>query len=165
MKNAGPKPRAMVLIARLSRPVAPVSRGQLREASAPSSRDFDSTTAGMRVTVKARSVNGRTCGGEARSPRHTGPRSAHVAIVDRSSRVWPGTCISGMAWLGGCHIGDAKHCNASDIAIWILGSMNFREFVMTFLAATILAVLVWAALGPPPPAHSWIANRHFAGPP
>ena len=46
--------------------------------------DFDSTTAGMHVTVKARSVDGRTCGGEARSPRHTGPRSAHIAITDRS---------------------------------------------------------------------------------
>ena len=63
------------------------------------------------------------------------------------------------------HIADAKHCRVSDIATWTLRSMNFRDFAMPFLAAAVLAVFVWAVLGPPPPAHSWIANRHFAGPP
>src|ERR1700747_3588346 len=38
----------------------------------------------MRVTVKARSVDGRTCAGEVRSPRHTGPRS--FVTVERLDR-------------------------------------------------------------------------------
>ena len=46
-----------------------MSQEQLRESFALSNRDFDSTTAGMHLTVKAWFVNGRTCGGKAPSPR------------------------------------------------------------------------------------------------
>ena len=52
-------------------------------------RDFDSTTAGMGVTVQARSVDGRTCGGDARSPRHTGPRSFATAVERLDRKVIP----------------------------------------------------------------------------
>jgi len=58
---------------RSSRLAEAVSWEQLREDSALSNRNFDSTTAGVCVTVKHGLRGGRTrC--EVRSPRHTGPR-------------------------------------------------------------------------------------------
>jgi hypothetical protein len=65
-------------------------------------RDFDSTTAGTRATVKARSVDGRTCGGEARSPRHTGPRSSPVTEPSRINYYRPGSTRT--VTTGGTHM-------------------------------------------------------------
>jgi hypothetical protein len=65
-----PQPPAM----RGLRLAATVSRERLREGSSLSNRNFDSTTAGVCVTVKHGLRKAVLRGGEARSPRHTGPR-------------------------------------------------------------------------------------------
>ena len=63
---------------RLRRRTAAVSREQLREGSALSNRDFDSTPAGVCVAL-TRGLWMAARGCEARSPRHTGPRSLVIA--------------------------------------------------------------------------------------
>src|SRR6516225_1371564 len=82
IESAGPKPTPHPRVFQhLSRLTAAVSREQLREGSALSNRYFDSTTAGVRVTLK-QGLRKAVSGGEARSPRHTGPRSLVTASAE-----------------------------------------------------------------------------------
>ena len=80
-RNKTPAPPGCGYV-RLSLLAAAVSRAQLREGSAPSNHDFDSTPAGVCVTVK-RGLWMAARGCEARSPRHAGPRSLVTASASR----------------------------------------------------------------------------------
>ena len=80
-RNKTPAPPGCRYV-RLSLLAAAVSREQLREGSAPSNHDFDSTPAGVCVTVK-RGLWMAARGCEARSPRHAGPRSLVTASASR----------------------------------------------------------------------------------
>jgi hypothetical protein len=91
-RNKTPAPPGCGYV-RLSLLAAAVSRAQLREGSAPSNHDFDSTPAGVCVTVK-RGLWMAARGCEARSPRHAGPRSLVTASASWHDSPAAGGCAS-----------------------------------------------------------------------
>src|SRR5215813_13072459 len=93
------------------------------------------------------------------------PRSVILFRHDRAPNVKTGQKARNRSPRG-CHIAALNLRDDEEDFTELSRSMNFRQVAVPFVAAFIIAVAIWAALGPPPsPQKSVLKDkRQFAGP-